>query len=108
MFMWSYPKRRRWVALQLLVIVPFMFAGSVVFEMMTAVPGGSYLSETGQHIQCEALTTRGRVNIKPDCASFGSMETNPGGFALAMTAFVSLSALLWYSSRPRRGLRWHH
>jgi|SRR5471030_334994 len=99
-------KRLFWVTLQLLIIVPFGFASSIVIDMTFAKPGGSYLSDTNERVQCEALAPpRKNIYSKPQCAAFGSMETNPRGYAIAVTACVSLGALLWWSSRPGRGLR---
>lgn len=94
-----------WIALQLLLLAPVMLASAVVIEMTFAEAGKGYLSETGRQIQCEALAPRGKSYNKPRCASFGSKETNPFGYVTAIVALGGLGALLWWSSRPGRGLR---
>ena len=98
-------RRRLWIMLQVLIIAPFMFTAMTIVEMTFAEPGGAYVAESGQKIRCEALARSGRSLGWLHCATFGSKETNPRGFLLAITTFTGLSALLWWSSRPGRGLR---
>lgn len=98
--------RSLWIALQLLLVIPFMFAGAMLVEMTFAEPGRSYRADAGELVECEALAPRSKRYNRPRCASFGSMETNPGGYAVTVVSLVSLGALLWWTSRPRRGLSW--
>jgi hypothetical protein len=97
--------RHLWIALQLLVIVPFVFSFTIVVEMTFAIPGGSYFVEPNKPVQCEALVISTKAYMKSHCATFGSKETNPGGYVIAVTSLSSLGIFLWVSSRPRRGLR---
>lgn len=72
--------------------------------MSRAVLVKGYLSETGNYIECEAVspaTRRGKIG----CARFGSKETNPNGYVLAWIGVISFGALLWISSRSGRGLK---
>lgn len=98
--------RSLWIALQLLLVIPFMFSGAMFVEMTFAEPGGSYRADAGELVQCEALAPRRKPHKSPRCASFGSMETNPGGYAVTVVSLLSLGTLLWWSSRPGRGLSW--
>ena len=83
-----------------------MAAGAIAMEMTFAEPGKGYISESGQPVQCEALAPRGKSRSKPSCAYFGSMETNPQGYAVSLLALAGIGILLSWSSRPGRGLRW--
>lgn len=80
-------------------------AAWVTIEMVFAEPGKGYAAPSGQHVTCEALAPRGKSGSKPKCALFGSKETNPAGFALAVASFVLLSGIMWISLRPGRGLK---
>lgn len=98
--------RTIWIALQLLLVAPFMFSSAIVIEMTFAEAGKGYLSETGRQVQCEALAPRGKSYNKPRCASFGSKETNPLGYVAAIAVLGGFGVFMWWSSRPGRGLRW--
>ena len=98
-------ERRWWIALQIAAIVPLMWAVVVVAEMTFAMPGRGYHDASGKYIACEALAARGKPYTAPRCATYGSMETNPIGYAGAFALLVALSSVLWVSTRPGRGLR---
>lgn len=65
----------------------------------------SYVTPSGKYIACEALAPRGKATSQPRCAYFGSKETNPKGFALAIASFAILYGVMWIGSRPGRGLK---
>lgn len=98
-------RRRAWVVLQLLVVLPFMFATATVIEMGFAEPGKGFLDQSGTYVACEALAPRAKSYTQPRCARFGSMETNPAGFGVAVASFTLLAGIIWLSCRPGRGLR---
>jgi hypothetical protein len=89
-----------------LTFAPFMFSTMIVFEMTVAKPGGGYRTDAGQYVHCQALAMRGKSQNKPRCAYYGSKETNPRGYGIAVAALLGLGAVLWVSSRPGRGLSW--
>jgi hypothetical protein len=102
----SRPKyRAAWIGVQVVALIPWMLATMVTVEMVFAEPGKGYVAPSGQHVSCEALAPRGKSGSMPKCALFGSKETNPGGFALAVASFALLSGIMWISSRPGRGLK---
>lgn len=98
-------RRHLWIALQLAVVLPLAWAAVVVVDMTFAIPGKGYRSASGQYVACEALAARGKSSTQPRCATHGSMETNPTGYAAALAALASLSSVLWVTTRPGRGLR---
>lgn len=98
-------KRVLWIAGQVLAIVPTFLAFSTVMDMTFAKPGGSYVDESKVLVRCEALAMPTKKWHAPRCASFGSMETNPGGYAAAWLGLAACFGFLWLSSRPGRGLK---
>ena len=99
--------RRWWIALQVALIVPFLWVAAVAIEMTFAMPGKGYRDASGRYVACEALAARGRPHVAPRCAAYGSIETNPSGFATVVSTLAALSWVLWASTRPGRGLRFH-
>ncbi len=97
--------RRAWIALQVSLMLPFMFSVAIVLEMAFAQPGKGYRSPAGVDIACEPLAPRAKIYSAPRCARFGSMETNPQGFGLALASLALLSGGMWLSCRPGCGLR---
>ncbi len=91
--------------MQLLVTLPFLFALSIATEMLFAQPGKGYRTPSGTYVACEALAPRAKSYSPLRCAPFGSMGTNPAGFALAIASLGLLSAVIWVSCRPGRGFR---
>lgn len=90
----------------MLVVLPFMFALSVTVEMSFALPGKGHVAPNGSYVSCEALAPRAKSYSKPRCSNFGSVETNPLGFVLALASLGALGIVVWLSCRPGRGLRW--
>jgi hypothetical protein len=97
--------RALWVTLQAGSILPFMWAAVVVIEMTFAMPGQGYRTESGNYVVCEALAARGKPYTAPRCATYGSKETNPTGYTASVALLCALSAILWATTRPGRGLR---
>lgn len=101
-------KRWKWIVIQIALIFLFLFATTTVIEMTYATPNQGYTKESGQYVSCEALeylsTRQVRSGMKPSCASFGSMETNKLGYLYAWLSVIVLIMLLWFTSRPGRGL----
>ena len=98
-------RRRAWIALQVVLVLPFMFSVAIVLEMAFAQPGKGYRSTSGVDVTCEALAPRAKSYSEPRCARFGSMETNPQGFGWAIASLALLGGGIWLSCRPGRGLR---
>jgi hypothetical protein len=98
-------RRRAWIGVQLLVTLPFLFALGIATEMLFAQPGKGYRTPSGTYVACEALAPRFKSYSPPSCARFGSMGTNPAGFALAIASLGVLGAVLWVSCGPGRGFR---
>lgn len=88
-----------------MLLLPFMFSVVTVIEMTFAQPGKGYRSPSGVNVACEALAPRAKSYTEPRCARFGSMETNPRGFGLALVSLALLGGGMWLSCRPGRGLR---
>ena len=97
--------RRWWIAIQLITVVPFLWSAALAIEMTFAIPGKGYYDASGTYVTCEALAARGKPYTAPRCAAFGSMETNPVGYAGAIALVAALSSALWFTTRPGRGLR---
>lgn len=97
-------RRRAWIGVQLLVTLPFLFALGIATEMLFAQPGKGYRTPSGTYVAC-ALAPRFKSYSPPSCARFGSMGTNPAGFALAIASLGVLGAVLWVSCGPGRGFR---
>ena len=94
-----------WIALQAATVLPFMWAAVVVIEMTFAMPGKGYRTESGNYVACEALAARGKPYTAPRCATYGSIKTNPTGYAGSVALLCVLSMVLWVTTRPGRGLR---
>lgn len=88
-----------------LLIFPLIFLLNIFLEMTFAEPGGVYRVEPNKTVRCEALVAPIKSWHKPRCASFGSMETNPGGYALLVVSLLSLGGFGWATSRPRCEIR---
>ncbi len=97
--------RKYWIALQIALVAPFLFTAGLVIEMTFAFPGQGYHDEAGKYVACEALASRRSPATPRRCALFGSMETNPSGYAGAIALLAGISGLLFMSTRPGRGLR---
>lgn len=97
-------RRKFWIAAQVSLVIPTLVALALVAEMTVAEPGKSYKSRSGQLIRCEALVRPIKRSSGPRCATFGSKETNKPGYLLAWTALAACSALLWWTSKPGRGV----
>jgi hypothetical protein len=97
-------RSRLWILAQILAAIPFLYATSIVLEMSFAQPGVGYIAPNGRSIQCEALAPGKRL-AAPRCATFGSKETSPVAYVLAIASASALGALLWASTRRGRGLR---
>lgn len=97
-------RSRLWILVQVLTLMPLVYAAGVVLDMSCARPGVGYTAPNGVFVQCEALS-RGRRLTPPSCARYGSKETNPVGYGIALAAMTSLGVVIWVSTRPGRGLR---
>ncbi len=89
----------------MLVGLPMMFAFFTVIDMTFALPGRGFVSKENAVVWCEALAPQYKSYSPPRCSRFGSKETNPQGYAIAIGACVVMGSFLWFSSRPGRGLR---
>jgi hypothetical protein len=98
-------RRGAWVAFQVALVLPLMLSAGVVLEMTFARPGEGYRSASGVEKSCEALAPRYKSYTAPRCATFGSMETNPLGFGIAVASLAALGAAVWLACRPGHGLR---
>ncbi len=91
-----------WTALQFCSVCATLPTGAAVLSMASAEPITQYITQSGVVVHCEAVErTRGRDKLT--CAPYGSMQTNPRGFAMACVLFASAFGLLLYASQPGRG-----
>jgi len=97
--------RKCWIALQVALVIPFLFTFGLVIEMTFAFPGQGYHDQSGKYVACEALASRRSAATPRRCALFGSIETNPLGYTGAIALLATISGVLFLSTRPGRGLR---
>jgi hypothetical protein len=94
-----------WAVVQLFAALPLMFTFFTVLDMTFAIPHKGYVSVSQTYVACEALAPQYKRYSSPRCSRFGSMETNPSGYVLAIGACFTLGSFIWFSSLPGRGLR---
>ena len=95
--------RSLWTLLQFCALCAFLVVGPFVWEMAGAEAQTSYITRAGQVVHCEAVV-HVRGPEKTVCATFGSIHTNPVGFAAGCAVIVGILALFMWASRPGRGL----
>lgn len=92
-----------WTMLQFVSLCALLAVGPLVWEMVDAEPQTSYVNRAGQVVHCEAVV-HARGPEKTVCATFGSKETNPGGFAAGCVLVFCILALFSWAGAPGRGL----
>lgn len=99
----------KWVLLQGLLVLAFFSLSALVIEAAFAIPISRYQADYGRVpanlSHCDAVYLPGKRGLSPRCAKFGSVETNPAGFAALGFGLSATVFLLALSTRPRRGLR---
>lgn len=99
----------RWVVLQAFLVPPLFFLGALVIEATFPIPLYRYQADHGpvplNLSHCDAVFLPGKRGLSPSCATFGSVETNPAGFAALGFGLSATVLLLALSVRPGRGLR---
>jgi hypothetical protein len=92
-----------WTLMQFAMLCALLAVGPLVWEMVDAEPQTSYVNRGGQVVRCEAVV-HARGPEKTVCATFGSKETNPGGFAAGCVLVFGILAMFSWAGGPGRGL----
>lgn len=99
----------KWVVLQAFLVPPLLLLGALVIEAAFAIPLNRYQADYGRVTanlsHCDAISLPGKRGLSPRCATIGSLETNPVGFAALGFGLGATALLLALSVRPGRGLR---
>ena len=99
----------KWVVLQAVLVPPLLLLSALVIEAAFAIPLNRYRADYGQVpvnlSHCDAVFLPGKRGLSPRCATFGSVETNPAGFAALGFGLSATALLLSLTVRPGRGLR---
>lgn len=99
----------KWVVLQAVLVPPVLLLGALLIEAAFATPLNRFQADHGRVpvalLHCDAVFLPGKRGLSPRCATFGSIETNPAGFAALTFGFSATALLLALSVRPGRGLR---